>query len=221
MEADPASSSEPAEGKEQVMGFLADLESARKEKLARRTEPWRLPLARLRGVIGDDGVERVTTQNVFDVLQIPQRRRGAGACRRLAKVMAQLGWTAVRVRGVTRGGYLEQVRGYARDAGIALSLRIATAHPSRRQTLRDASWAFQIGVEHLGSNTMMLLVVVLSLTVTLAGCGSRAARLGQVDDENCRRIVAERDQKDQFTYQKCRANLMRYRDQDAVADSGT
>src|SRR3981081_2837323 len=98
------SSSEPAEGKEQVMGFLADWESARKEKLARRTEPWRLPLARLRGVIGDGGVERVTTQNVFDVLQIPQRRRGAGACRRLAKVMVQLGWTAVRVRGVTPGG---------------------------------------------------------------------------------------------------------------------
>ena len=71
------------------------------------------------------------------------------------------------------------------------------------------------------SNTMMLLVVVLLLTVTLAGCSSRAARLGQVDDENCRRIVAERDQKDQFTYQKCRANLMRYRDQDAGADSGT
>jgi hypothetical protein len=66
------------------------------------------------------------------------------------EVMAQLGWTAVRVRGVTRGGYLEQVRGYARDTGIALSLRVATAHPSRRQTLRDASWAFQIGVEHLG-----------------------------------------------------------------------
>ena len=72
-----------------------------------------------------------------------------------------------------------------------------------------------------GSNTMMLLVVVLLLTVTLAGCSSRAARLGQVDNENCRRIVAERDQKDQFTYQKCRANLMRYRDRDAVADSGT
>ena len=66
---------------------------------------------------------------------------------------------------------------------------------------------------------MILLVVVLLLTVTLAGCSSRAARLGQVDNENCRRIVAERDQKDQFTYQKCRANLMRYSDQDAVANS--
>jgi hypothetical protein len=46
---------------------------------------------------------------------VPQRNRGAGACRRLAKVMAELGWMAVRVRGLTRGGYLEQVRGYCRD----------------------------------------------------------------------------------------------------------
>ena len=30
----------------------------------------------------------------------------------VAKLMAELGWTAVRVRGLTRGGYLEQVRGY-------------------------------------------------------------------------------------------------------------
>ena len=30
--------------------------------------------------------------------------------------LTELGWTAVRVRGLTRGGYLEQVRGYARDA---------------------------------------------------------------------------------------------------------
>ena len=29
--------------------------------------------------------------------------------------MADLGWMAVRVRGLTRGGYLEQVRGYCRE----------------------------------------------------------------------------------------------------------
>jgi hypothetical protein len=67
---------------------------------------------------------------------------------------------------------------------------------------------------------MVLLVVVLLLTLTLVGCGSHTARLEQVDDENCRRIVAERDQKDQFIYQKCRANLMRYRDQDPGVGSG-
>jgi hypothetical protein len=78
-------------------------------------DPWRLPLERLRGKIGDDGVERFTTQLLFDILEVPQRSRGAGACRRLAKLMAGLGWTAVRVRGLTRGGYLEQVRGYCRQ----------------------------------------------------------------------------------------------------------
>mgnify|MGYP003493485009 CR=1 FL=1 len=68
-----------------------------------------------RGKAGDDGIERVTTQMLFDILDVPQRSRGAGACRRLGKIMAELGWTAVRVRDLTRGG-LEQVRGYARDA---------------------------------------------------------------------------------------------------------
>jgi hypothetical protein len=83
---------------------------------AENTEPWRLPLERLRGTVGDDGIERVTTQRVFDVLGVAQRSRGGGA-RRLAKLMTELGWTAVRVRGLTRGGYREQVRGYCRDPG--------------------------------------------------------------------------------------------------------
>jgi hypothetical protein len=77
-------------------------------------------LARVRGKIGDDGIERITTQLLFDILEVPQRSRGAGACRRLARLMAaDLGWTAVRVRDLTRGGYKEQVRGYCRDARIA------------------------------------------------------------------------------------------------------
>jgi hypothetical protein len=75
-----------------------------------------LPLARVRGQVGDDGVERVTTQIALDLLQVPQRDRRAGVYRRLAGLMAQLGWAAVRVRGLTRGAYLETVRGYARDA---------------------------------------------------------------------------------------------------------
>jgi hypothetical protein len=68
----------------------------------------------VRGKAGDDGVERIATQTVFDHLEIAQRSRGAGACRRLARVMRELGWTALRVRDLTRGGYLENVRGYCR-----------------------------------------------------------------------------------------------------------
>ena len=97
------------------MSFLDKLHDARAKIAARNSDPWRLPLERLHGKIGDDGFERITTQLLFDILEVPQRCRGAGACRRLAKLMADLGWTAVRVRGLTRGGYLEQVRGYCRE----------------------------------------------------------------------------------------------------------
>jgi hypothetical protein len=98
------------------MSWLGKLEQARAEMASRNIDSWRLPLERLHGTIGNDGIERVTTQTLFDILEISQRSRGAGACRRLAKLMSELGWTAVRVRGLTRGGYLEQVRGYCRDA---------------------------------------------------------------------------------------------------------
>ncbi|MGB8016839.1 MAG: hypothetical protein WCF80_13300, partial [Pseudolabrys sp.] len=99
-----------------IMAYLTKLHEAEAEIAAPNSDPWRLPLERVRGKAGDDGIERVTTQMLFDILDVPQRSRGAGACRRLAKIMAELGWTAVRVRDLTRGGYLEQVRGYARDA---------------------------------------------------------------------------------------------------------
>src|ERR1700728_3458457 len=95
------------------MSWLA-LHEAKAKLTAQNADPWRSPLERVHGKIGDDGIERITTQLVFDILEVPQRGRGAGACRRLAKLMAELGWMAVRVRGLTRGSYLEQVRGYAR-----------------------------------------------------------------------------------------------------------
>jgi hypothetical protein len=98
------------------VAFLSDLNKALAKMAARNTDAWRLPLERLHGRIGDDGIERITTQTVFDILEVPQRSRGAAACRRLAKLMTELGWTAVRVRGLTRGGYREQVRGHCRGA---------------------------------------------------------------------------------------------------------
>ena len=91
------------------MAYLTKLHEAEAEIAAPNSDPWRLPLERVRGKAGDDGIERVTSQMLFDILDVPQRSRGAGACRRLAKIMAELGWTAVRVRDLTRGGYLEQV----------------------------------------------------------------------------------------------------------------
>jgi hypothetical protein len=101
---------------EMIVSWLGKLGKAQAEIASRHADSWRLPLERLHGKIGDDGIERITTQTVFDILETPQHSRGAGACRRLAKLMTELWWTAVRVRGLTRGGYLEQVRGYCRDA---------------------------------------------------------------------------------------------------------
>ena len=99
-----------------MVSFLEMLRHAREELALRTCDPWRPPLERVHGKINYDGLERVSSQTLLDILEVPQRSRTAGACRRLAKVMAELGWTAVRVRDLTRGGYKEQVRGYCRDA---------------------------------------------------------------------------------------------------------
>ena len=99
-----------------MSSFLAQLEAAKAKLAARGVEhPWKLPLGRVQGKVDYDGVARVSTQTLLDILEIPQNRRRAGTYRLLAKLMAELGWTAVRVRDRTRGGYLEQVRGYCRD----------------------------------------------------------------------------------------------------------
>jgi hypothetical protein len=93
---------------------------AHAEMAVRDADPWRLRLERLRGKVGDDGVERIATQAVFDLLEIPQRNRRAGACRRLAKLMRSLGWAPIKARGLNQRGFLEQIRGYAGDRSGSL-----------------------------------------------------------------------------------------------------
>jgi hypothetical protein len=83
-------------------------------ELERPADPWLATLQRVRGKVEFDGMERVSSQTLLDVLEVPQRSRTVGTFRRLAKLMAELGWTAVRVRDLTQGGYKEQVRGYVR-----------------------------------------------------------------------------------------------------------
>jgi hypothetical protein len=96
------------------MSFLEKLR-AQSLEVERPADPWLAPLQRVRGKVEFDGQERVSTQTLLDVLEVPQCNRTAGTYRRLAKLMAELGWAAVRVRDLTRGGYKEQVRGYVRD----------------------------------------------------------------------------------------------------------
>jgi hypothetical protein len=102
------------------MSFVELLKQTRAKVLA-PTDPWRLRLERLRGKVAYDAIERISTQTVFDVLEVPQRARNAGACRRLAKLMRELGWHPIKARGLTPGGFADQVRGWARDqSGKAL-----------------------------------------------------------------------------------------------------
>jgi hypothetical protein len=79
-------------------------------------DPWRLRLERVQGKVDFfDRLERISSQTLLDLLEVPQRQRTAGTYRRLSKIMSELGWAAVRLRDLTRGGYKEQVRGYCRD----------------------------------------------------------------------------------------------------------
>jgi hypothetical protein len=101
-------------------------------------DPWRLPLVRVRGKVDWDGMERVSSQTLLDLLQVPHQARRAPVFRRLAKIMAELGSTAVRVRDLTRGGYKEQVRGYCRDARHERpTCRPAGAHPLAQRDERQ------------------------------------------------------------------------------------
>jgi hypothetical protein len=72
-------------------------------------------LKRLRGRLGDDGIERIGTQAIFDFLQVAHCSRGTGACRRLATLMREVGWSPIKARGLNQRGLREQIRGYARD----------------------------------------------------------------------------------------------------------
>src|SRR5437762_14091675 len=77
-------------------------------------DPWLAPLQRVRGMVGFDGFERVSSQILLDLLVVPQRRRTAGMYRHLSKLMTELGWSSLRVRDLNGRGFREQIRGYVR-----------------------------------------------------------------------------------------------------------
>jgi hypothetical protein len=92
-------------------------EEATKAATAESADPWLPTLERVRGKVDFfDRLERISSQTLLDLLEVPQRNRTAGTFRRLSKLMTELGWTAIRVRDLTRGGHSEQVRGYCREA---------------------------------------------------------------------------------------------------------
>jgi hypothetical protein len=78
-------------------------------------DPWERKLRKLKGKIGHDGIERISTYDVFDLLEVPMRRRPSETIR-LSRIMRQLGWANIRARGLNPGSYRDRVRGYAREA---------------------------------------------------------------------------------------------------------
>ena len=98
-----------------MVSWVTRMRNEAEMAVARNADPWRLRLERLHGTVGDDNVERIGTQVIFDVLEVPKRNRGAGACKRLARLMRELGWSPIKARGLNQRGLLEQIRGYARD----------------------------------------------------------------------------------------------------------
>lgn len=97
------------------MSFIASLRQTKEKARTAARDPWHLRLEGIRGKKWDDGIERISTQTVFDILEVPHKSRTAGASRRLAKLMLELGWSPIKARGLTPGGFRDQVRGYARD----------------------------------------------------------------------------------------------------------
>jgi hypothetical protein len=77
-------------------------------------DAWHAILRKLKGRIGYDGVERISTHDIFDILEVPMQHRARQTVR-LSGLMRGLGWASVRARGLNPGGYKDRVRGYARE----------------------------------------------------------------------------------------------------------
>ena len=83
-------------------------------KQADKEDRWTPTLRKIKGKIGRDGIERVSTADVFELLEIPMGARPALTVR-LSRVMRRLGWQNIRARGLNPGSYRDRVRGYARE----------------------------------------------------------------------------------------------------------
>ena len=67
------------------MSFLAKLRAAQADAAQQTTDPW-LRLEGVRGKTGFDGLERISTQVLLDILEVPQLlERTTGTYRHLAK----------------------------------------------------------------------------------------------------------------------------------------
>jgi hypothetical protein len=84
------------------LSFIQQLEAA-KASVA-NIDPWENQLRRVRGDVGSGGEERISTEGVFDALDLPAFQRTAEAGKRVKSLMHALGWVPVRARHVTGRG---------------------------------------------------------------------------------------------------------------------
>ncbi len=72
---------------------------------AAKAEPesdrWERKLKSLKGVIGHDGIERISFNDVCDALEVPMKMR-PNVKIRLSRVMGTLGWSNIRARNTTQ-----------------------------------------------------------------------------------------------------------------------
>jgi len=95
--------------------FLQSLrDGAAAARKAAALDPWEPVLRALKGKVAADGIERISTNEVFDELEVPLKCRPSNTAR-LSRVMRRLGWMNIRARGLNRGSYRDRVRGYARE----------------------------------------------------------------------------------------------------------
>ena len=102
------------------LGMIADaakqsfVERLKAHRTIKPSDPWTAALRNVQGLMGHDGLERISTETVFEKLGLPPLKRTPEAAKRLKGLMVELGWTPVRARAVTSRGRAARVRGYAR-----------------------------------------------------------------------------------------------------------
>jgi hypothetical protein len=80
------------------------------------SDPWNVTLDSIKGRLGSDGVERISTEMVFEWLDVPPFKRTPELAERIRGSMVRRGWVPVRARHATSKGHAARVRGYARLA---------------------------------------------------------------------------------------------------------
>lgn len=96
------------------MSFIERLREARNPITP--SNPWLRVLRKIKGQRGIDGLERISTEHVFERLDIPPGKRTPQAAKQVCQLMIDLGWSPTRVRAATSRGRATRVRGYARIA---------------------------------------------------------------------------------------------------------